>query len=74
VRRIRGEAGAVALMTYRTDAWFDRQLAHAQECLAVVDKVHTSEELAAARAALAIAPDEPQQTLPLGLPQVEMIA
>jgi hypothetical protein len=44
-------------------AWFDRQLAHARACIALADKIHTPEELAAARAALAIAPDAPQQTL-----------
>lgn len=43
-----------------TDAWFERQLAHARECLAVADKVHTPEELAAARAALAVDPQSPQ--------------
>lgn len=50
-------------MTRHDDAWFDRQLAHARECLALADKIHTPEELAAARAALAIAPGQPQQTL-----------
>lgn len=47
----------------RDEAWFQRQLAHAQECLAVADKVHTPEELAAARAALAVDPTSPQKTL-----------
>jgi len=49
----------------RDDAWFERQLKHAQDCLAVADKVHTPEELAAARAALAVDPAEPQAELKL---------
>ncbi len=52
-------------MKIHSDAWFDRQAAHARACLAIADKIHTPEELAAARAALAIAPDEPQMALPL---------
>jgi len=52
-------------MTRYTDAWFERQAAHARECLAMADKRHTPEELAAARAALAIAPGEPQPELDL---------
>lgn len=50
-------------MNRHDDAWFERQAAHARECIAVADKRHTPEELAAARAALAIAPDEPQHAL-----------
>jgi len=49
----------------RDDAWYGRQLKHAQECLAQCDKVHTPEELASARAALAVDPREPQPQLPL---------
>jgi len=49
----------------RDDAWHARRLKHAQDCLAVADKVHTPEELAAARAALAVDPNEPQPQLPL---------
>jgi hypothetical protein len=45
------------------DAWYARRLAHALQCLAVADRVHTPEELAAARAALAVDPQEPQHTL-----------
>lgn len=52
-------------MTYHTIDWFDRQLAHARECIALADKIHTPEELDAARAALAIAPEEPQPELEL---------
>jgi hypothetical protein len=52
-------------MTYRTIAWFDRQLAHARECLAQADKIHTPEELAAARAALNLPPIEIQPELEL---------
>ncbi|HXS04837.1 MAG TPA: hypothetical protein VN731_10200 [Rhodanobacter sp.] len=47
----------------RTDAWYARQLKHAQECLAVADKVHTPEELAVARAELAIDPTCPQRQI-----------
>lgn len=52
-------------MTYHTIAWFDRQLAHARECIALADKVHTLEELAAARAALNIPPLDLQPELEL---------
>lgn len=52
-------------MTRYTDAWFERQAAHARECLAVADKRHTPEELAAARAALAIPPLDLQPELEL---------
>jgi hypothetical protein len=50
-------------MTSHTEAWFARRNAQAREWLALASKVHTPEELAAARAALAIAPGEPQHTL-----------
>lgn len=46
-----------------SDAWYARQLKHAQECLAEASKVHTPEELATARAALEIDPVCPQKTL-----------
>ena len=49
----------------RDDAWHARRLRHAQECLAVADRIHTPEELAAARAALAVDPEEPQAELRL---------
>lgn len=49
----------------RDEAWFQRQLAHAQECLAEADKVHTPEELAAARAALDVPADCAQPDLSL---------
>ena len=45
------------------DAWYARRLAHAQECIAVADKVHTPEELAAARAALDVDPVCPQRQI-----------
>jgi len=47
----------------RSAAWFDRQLAHARACLAEADRQHTSEEVASAEAALAIAPNAPQHPL-----------
>jgi len=47
----------------RDDAWHARRLRHARECLAVADRMHTSEELAAARAALEVDPKHPQKTL-----------
>lgn len=50
-------------MTHHTEAWFERRNAQAREWLAMASKIHTPEELAAARAALAIAPGEPQQHL-----------
>lgn len=52
-------------MIYRDDAWCKRQLAHCRDMLAVADKKHTPEELAAARAALAVDPKHPQPQLPL---------
>lgn len=58
-------------MTYRTIAWFDRQLAHARECIAQADKIHTPEELAAARSALSMAPADPQPSLPLSTPEIK---
>ena len=47
----------------RSAAWHDRQLAHAQACIAEADKQHTPEEIAAAEAALAVDPRCPQETL-----------
>jgi hypothetical protein len=52
-------------MKLYSDAWFERQAAHAREILAEADCIHTPEEIAAARAALAIAPEEPQPELDL---------
>lgn len=46
-----------------SDAWYARQLKHAQECLAEASKVHTPEELATARAALAVDPVCPQRQI-----------
>jgi hypothetical protein len=46
-------------------AWFERQAAHAREILAEADRIHTPEEIAAARAALAMAPSDPQPELDL---------
>jgi len=50
-----------------SDAWFDRQLAHARACIAEADKRHTTEEIAAAEAALAILPKPIQPELPLSI-------
>ena len=47
----------------RPEAWYQRQLAHALECMAEADKRHTPEEIAAARAALAFDPVSPQNHL-----------
>lgn len=44
----------------RSDAWFARQLAHARECIAQADKVHTPAEIEAARTALSAAFQAPQ--------------
>lgn len=52
-------------MKRHDDAWFDRQLTHARECIALADKVHTPEELAAARAALDLPPLDIQPELEL---------
>jgi len=57
-------------MTQHTEAWFERRNAQAREWLALASKIHTPEELAAARAALAIAPGEPQQPLFNAAPHV----
>lgn len=46
-------------------AWFDRQLAHARACIVLADKIHTPEELAAARAALDLPPLDIQPELEL---------
>lgn len=50
-------------MKQRSDAWFATQEAHCARALAEVDRTHTPEEIAAARAALAVSPAVPQQTL-----------
>ncbi|UGB46972.1 hypothetical protein LQ772_06685 [Frateuria edaphi] len=49
----------------RSDAWFDRQLAHVRACLAEADRRHTPEEIAAHEAALAVLSTHPQAPLPL---------
>ena len=48
---------------WRSEAWYIRQLAHVRECMAEADRVHTSEEIAAAWDALAVDPVTPQATL-----------
>lgn len=50
---------------HRPSWWWERQLAHARECLALCDKIHTPEELARARSELAVCPRERQASLPL---------
>jgi len=55
--------GLYGVRSGRTEDWYARQLAHAQACIAEADKEHTPEELAAARAALAVDPRSPQDTL-----------
>jgi len=52
-------------MSQHTEAWFERRNAQAREWLALASKIHTPEELAAARAALATAPEELQPELTL---------
>lgn len=49
----------------RSESWFRRQDMHALRCIAEADRAHTPEELASAEAALAIAPNHPQQPLRL---------
>lgn len=50
-------------MKQQSPAWHARQLKHAQDCIALADKVHTPEELAAARAALDVKPVDVQSPL-----------
>lgn len=47
-------------MTARTSTWYARQLAHARECIAQADRVHTPAEIEAARTALSAAFQTPQ--------------
>jgi len=49
----------------RTEDWYARRLAQSKKWLAECDKKHTPEELAAARAALAVDPVSPQNDLDL---------
>lgn len=51
----------------RSASWFDRQLAHARQALVEAERQHTPEEVAAAMAALAVGPGEPQAALTLPL-------
>lgn len=53
-------------MRNQTEAWFERQLAHARECLALLDRVSTPQEIAQAHAALAVLPRDCQPELALG--------
>ncbi|MFC4526381.1 hypothetical protein ISN76_13085 [Dyella halodurans] len=48
-------------MSWHPASWHDRQLAHVRECIAEADKIHTPEELAAARAFLAATNDDQMQ-------------
>jgi len=55
--------GLYGVRAGRTDDWYARRLAQSKKWLAECDKKHTPEELAAARAALAVDPRSPQDTL-----------
>ncbi len=48
---------------HRSEAWFVRQLAHAEACIAEASKQHTQEEVAAAHAALAVMPSDAQKSM-----------
>lgn len=50
-------------MIRRSPEWFDRQLAHCNDVLALLDRHPTPEEIAAAEAFLRHAPDAPQAAL-----------
>lgn len=49
-------AGLYGTPAQRTDAWHERQLRHAKECIAQADKHYTPEEIAVAQAALNVNP------------------
>lgn len=57
--------GLYGVRAGRTEDWYARRLAQAHAWLAEADKKHTPEELAAARAALAVDPVSPQPELGL---------